>query len=391
MKTFSSLATQLGSALVGAGAAWCLLLPSVPDVSGPDPEKPVSSAAATPPVIPPVTPPASPSVASVQRALATPLPVNRRSAFQGILDGIRSYEDAKRVYDVILEEERNGRLHPDFKVALLERAGAVCGQQFADLLVPADRSAIPDIALGPVMREWASVDPVKAVEWVNQAEGSFKLVLGTALIEGAAVTNPEYARNTFAALPPPAQAAAIPAAIDLEARAGGLEGIKQWYAGYIASVADRKYRPNIEESMSGEAFEMAAARVVKGDRTAALAWLEQSWDHAAAIASLQQRTPEYTKTLVKDWVGSDPDSLGQWLNANKDSFAYDRITEQFAANIAAMDPASAEAWVQTIQNLEIQSASRKEVEFRKAFSKLGEKRPMPVPKSQGLGQGRGRP
>jgi len=68
------------------------------------------------------------------------------------------------------------------------------------------------------------VDPVKAVEWVNQAAGSFKLVLGTALIEGAAVTNPEYARNTFAALPPLAQAAAIRAAIDLEAKAGSLEG-----------------------------------------------------------------------------------------------------------------------------------------------------------------------
>ena len=384
MKTFSSLATHLGSALVGAGAAWWLLLLSVPDVSGPGPGEAVSPdspvpgiAAATPPVIPP----ASRSVESVQRALATPLPVNRRAAFQEILNGIRSYEDAKRVYDVIVEEERNGRLHPDFKVALLERAGAVCGQQFADLFVPADRSAIPDIALGPVMRGWASVDPVKAVEWVNQADGSFKLVLGTALIEGAAVTNPEYARNTFAALPPPAQAAAITAAIDLEARTGGLEGIKQWYAGYIASVADRNYRPNIEESMSGEAFEMVAARVVKGDRTAAIAWLEQSWDHAAAIASLQQRTPEYTKTLVKDWVGSNPDSLGQWLNTNKHSFAYDRITEQFAANIAAMDPESAEAWVQTIQNPAIQSAARKDVEFRKAFSKLGEKRTMPVPKS----------
>ncbi len=77
----------------------------------------------------------------------------------------------------------------------------------------------------------------------------------------------------------------------------------------------------------------------------------------------------------------DPDSTGTWLNPNKNSIAYDRLTQQFAASIATAGYEAAAAWMETIGNPEVQSPTCKEIEFKKVFASPGS---APPPKAQPL-------
>lgn len=365
--------------LAGAGAFWVLSSRQVPLPLGPSPlpnadvpaVSAVSSSAQAPRLVSPSPVLLPPGAEATREVLQTANGVNRRSAFQQLLNRIRTFEDAKTCYDALLAEEAQGRLFPDLKTALLERAGAVAGARFAELFLPRDRNAIPDPSLGPVIRGWAGIDAVGAVNWVNAAKGSFKILLSTALIEGSGTVNPDYARSTFKALPSAAQGAAISAMLDLEAARGGLTALKTWSEQFLRDIAAKAEPPHIQAALTNETFEKVAARVVRGDRTEALAWLSQQWENDQIATGLQNKTPEYAKTLTRSWVEEDPDSMGNWLNQNKNSIAYDRLTQQFAAHIATADYDAAAAWVETIGNPEIQSQTRKEIEFKKVFASLG--------------------
>lgn len=318
---------------------------------------------------------ATPSRATMHQqmiaALNEPISTERWLMLASVLQGLsadnwqgalQAFDDERRLY---------GKEHADARAFLVRRAGEVVGRDaIAYFLAQKDREAVTSALTG-----WASKRPTEALEWLaQQTNAGDRAQFTGAAIRGLAMTEPDLAISFLEQAPSADRRKYTANLVSTLVRTAGLEQTQRLVAGMIdransggtlserymtdvfrdlAEITVRRayVAGNVESAIAWvdqhvgqpyvnyETVRNSAGQLANHDPVQALAWLEKVNARATFPAEI---SPVGYGTVLYAWtgkVGLEP--VGQWLAANPNHVAYDRLAMYFTEAALQRNPSLA--------------------------------------------------
>lgn len=285
-------------------------------------------------------------------------------------------ENAREVFDALLEKEQNGGETGQQMGLLLEAWGKLDGEAALaavnEMNGDGRRRGFASIS---AMRGWASTDPTAAKAHLDGLEGGFeKGMLTQGVVSGLAATDPQAAT---------AYVLELDAARNAEGEEGGNN---RWRGFAVDRQMEAIARAQIQRGMSeattwaeslpegdlkSSAFDQVAESYAQSDPEAAAAWVEAHADQGyaeravreiseelsredpAAAVTWAEKLPEATQASamresMERWTREDPTAAGTYLTTMNESPARDAAVSTFARTYDREDPRLAVEWASSI-------------------------------------------
>lgn len=291
-------------------------------------------------------------------------------------------ENAREVFDALLEKQRNGGDAGQQMGLLLEAWGKLDGEAaLAAVNEMGGDGRRRGFASISAMKGWASTDPTAAKAHLDGLEGGFeKGMLTQGVVSGLASVDPE---------------AATAYVLELDAAREAEEGANRWRGFAIdrqmESIAQAQIQRGMsqatgwaeslpEGSIKSSAFDQVAESYAQEDPEAAAQWVKSHADKdyaeravreiseelarkdPAAAVSWAEDLPEATQASamresISRWTREDPTAAGTYLTTMNESPARDVAVSSFAQSYDREDPSVAAEWAGSIgdENLRAQT------------------------------------
>lgn len=284
-------------------------------------------------------------------------------------------ENAREVFDALLEKQKNGGDTGQQMGLLLEAWGKLDGEAALGAVgeMGGDGRSRGFASIS-AMKGWASTDPVTAKAYLDGLEGGFeKGMLTQGVVSGLASVDPDAATEYV---------------LELDAaRDAGDEGNNDRWRGFavdrqMEAIARAQIQRGMSEatawaeslpegSIKASAFDRVAESFAQGDPKEAAEWVKSHADKnyaeravreiseelsrkdPAAAVSWAEELPEATQTsAMRDamgrWTRDDPTAAGTYLNTMDESPTRDAAVSSFAQSYDREDPAVAAQWAGSI-------------------------------------------
>jgi hypothetical protein len=324
--------------------------------------------------------------AELQAARAfTEMPgIARLGAWQAALAQVDE-KNWRSIFDLTLKARLHGMISEEEKYWMWERLGQVAGRELMEKVKPKDLAGDYELSNGRfAMKGWARHDPTAAWSYIEALPaGNFREGMVAGFVWGIGADRAPQALGALQTLPEERQAFLVRRGLELSdgrhlselARAwldtgrdpedGGRQQVfrtllatqraTDWsdksgerLAGWVESFGDKGY-------ITAPALIEVTQRLAAGKSPdAAITWAERYSEKmpAAAHPAAQDVLARYARS---DLIGA-----GRWLNEHRDSPLYDYAAVGFLSAVRGkIDGATAQEWVQTIRDPNLQQQMQK--------------------------------
>ncbi len=288
-------------------------------------------------------------------------------------------ENAREVFEALLEKRKNGGENGEQMAFFLEAWGKLDGEAaltaVEELGGDGRRRGFASIS---AMKGWASSDPTAARAHLEGLEAGFeKGMLVQGVVSGMASVDPQLATEFVLEM-------------DEARRAEGGDGGEDRWRGYAtdrqmevnracSDAARNVHRRRLwaeslpDGSIKSSAFDRVAENFAQSDPEAAAEWVKSHADQEyaeravrevseelsrkdpAAAVSWAEELPEATQASamrqsIEQWTRQDAEAAGQYLTTMEESASRDAAVSSFARTLDREDPVVAAEWAASISD-----------------------------------------
>ena len=287
-------------------------------------------------------------------------------------------ENAREVFEALLEKRKNGGENGEQMAFFLEAWGKLDGEAalaaVEELGGDGRRRGFASIS---AMKGWASSDPTKARAHLEGLEAGFeKGMLVQGVVSGMASVDPQSATEFVLEM-------------DEARRAEGGDGEEDRWRGFatdrqMEAIARAQMQQGMPQatawaeslpdgSIKSSAFDRVAENFAQSDPAAAAEWVKSHADQEyaeravrevseelsrkdpAAAVSWAEELPEATQASamrqsIEQWTRQDAEAAGQYLTTMEESASRDAAVSSFARTLDREDPVVAAEWAASISD-----------------------------------------
>jgi hypothetical protein len=312
-----------------------------------------------------------------EQALLEPDPIRRMQRISELLAGLTA-DAAPAVAEVFLRMKQGGSNQETEYGLFLRSWGRIDGASAVAFALAHTKKALASAELGAALAGWASTSPEAARDWAEaQPEGEAKETALYGLLDGWSLLDFDAAAAYAATRPrSPARNQFRELLLERSLAAGGMPEAQRWFASIPDDEHNQLYKQRALDEvihamlyrdpsaaaqwiqqigdgrlLDGNAVEQVAGKLAQSAPLEALQWL-----NSLSSVKSEQRNSGLRATMDQ-WVKSDPNAAGAWLQQHASDDGYDTMAGAYAQNIAPSDVKSAVAWAQSVRNDEERSKS----------------------------------